>query len=181
MDCTDLYLKINHNLQENIQASLSSSHYTLFANANAFIDDYGLWQKWIAEKYGIEIFSLALSEYETALLFAVQSLYKQAFTTKRMSEYGASNSCYEPLSSKKLIELEASNNQFLQDQLAKSIDFLDLTDWQKEKLHSVSINTIGELAASNESAVMKAYYVGEVRAKQMKNAAYAALFEYLLG
>lgn len=46
---------------------------------------------------------------------------------------------------------------------------------------SVSINTIGELAASNESAVMKAYYVGEVRAKQMKNAAYAALFEYLLG
>lgn len=49
MDCTDLYLKINHNLQENIQASLSSSHYTLFANANAFIDDYGLWQKWIAE------------------------------------------------------------------------------------------------------------------------------------
>ena len=102
-------------------------------------------------------------------------------TTKRMSEYGASNSCYEPLSSKKLIELEASNNQFLQDQLAKSIDFLDLTDWQKEKLHSVSINTIGELAASNESAVMKAYYVGEVRAQQMKNAAYAALFEYLLG
>ena len=72
-------------------------------------------------------------------------------------------------------------NQFLQDQLAKNIDFLDLTDWQKEKLHSVSINTIGELAASNESAVMKAYYVGEVRAKQMKNAAYAALFEYLLG
>lgn len=69
MDCTDLYLKINHNLQENIQASLSSSHYTLFANANAFIDDYGLWQKWIAEKYGIEIFSLALSEYETALLY----------------------------------------------------------------------------------------------------------------
>ena len=83
MDCTDLYLKINHNLQENIQASLSSSHYALFANANAFIDDYGLWQKWIAEKYGIEIFSLALSEYETALLFAVQSLYKQAFSSLR--------------------------------------------------------------------------------------------------
>ncbi len=92
-----------------------------------------------------------------------------------------SNSCYEPLSSKKLIELASSNNQFLQDQLAKNIDFSDLTDWQKEKLHSVSINTIGELAASNESAVMKAYYVGEVRAKQMKNTAYAALFEYLLG
>ena len=37
----------------------------------------------LEEKYGIEIFSLALSEYETALLFAVQSLYKQAFSSLR--------------------------------------------------------------------------------------------------
>lgn len=132
----------------------------------------------IGTRYGVNIGCLLALE---AVPTSTGARILKNTTTKRMSEYGASNSCYEPLSSKKLIELEASNNQFLQDQLAKSIDFLDLTDWQKEKLHSVSINTIGELAASNESAVMKAYYVGEVRAKQMKNAAYAALFEYLLG
>ena len=68
MDCTDLYLKINHNLQENIQASLSSSHYTLFANANAFIDDYGLWQKWIAEKYGIERMKALLAACKPLIL-----------------------------------------------------------------------------------------------------------------
>ena len=83
MDCREFYLKIHNRLQENIQASLSSSHYTQFANASAFIDDYGLWEKWITEKYEIEIFSLALSEYETALLFATQSLYKQAFSSLR--------------------------------------------------------------------------------------------------
>lgn len=83
MDCSEFYLKIHHNLQENIQTSLSSSCYTQFAGASAFIDDYGLWQKWIAEKYKVEIFSLALSEYETALLLALQSLYKQAFNSLR--------------------------------------------------------------------------------------------------
>ena len=83
MDCTEFYLKIHNNLQQNIQTSLSSSHCTQFTNASAFIDDYGLWEKWITEKYEIEIFSLALSEYETALLFATQSLYKQAFNSLR--------------------------------------------------------------------------------------------------
>lgn len=102
-------------------------------------------------------------------------------TIKRMSEYGATSPYYEPLASTKLIQEEVCSNQFLQDQLKKSIDLLDLTDWQKEKLHSVSINTIGELASADESTVMQADYVGEVRAKQMQNAAYAALFEYLLG
>ena len=98
-----------------------------------------------------------------------------------MSEYGFSNPCYEPLSSESLVQQETISNQVLKDQLEKSIDLLDLTEWQKEKLHSVSINTIGELAYATEATVMQAYYVGEVRTKQMKNAAYAALFEYLLG
>lgn len=102
-------------------------------------------------------------------------------TVKRMSEYGASSQYYEPLVSEKIIKREIDSNQFLKDQLEKSVDLLDLTSWQKEKLHSVSIHTIGELAYADEAVVMKAYYVGEIRAKQMKNAAYAALFEYLLG
>lgn len=102
-------------------------------------------------------------------------------TVKRMSEYGVSSPYYDPLASEDITESDLDNNQYLVDQLGKSIDLLDLTDWQKEKLHSVSINTIGELALAEEASVMRAYYVGEVRAKRMKNAAFAALFEYLLG
>jgi hypothetical protein len=109
------------------------------------------------------------------------TLLIQNNTIKRMSEYGATNPCYEPLSSKSIVQEESTSNQILRDQFDKSIDCLDLTDWQKDKLHSVSIHTIGELACASESTVMEAYYVGEVRARQMQNAAYAALFEYLLG
>ena len=102
-------------------------------------------------------------------------------TIKRMSEYGASSQFYEPLTDEATIQHDPNDNQFLRDQLEKNIDFLDLTDLQKEKLHSVSIDTIGQLAHATEATVMQAYYVGEIRTKQIKNAAFAALFEYLLG
>lgn len=85
MDCKELYEKVYNNLGQNLQKTLSSSLYPKIASANAFIDDYSIWLEWIGRKYGIEIFSLAATEYETAILFCLQSLYKQAFTALRAS------------------------------------------------------------------------------------------------
>lgn len=101
-------------------------------------------------------------------------------TIKRMSEYGENSTYYDSLVNQ-VEYLEKIPNQFLSYQMKKNIDCLELTGWQKEKLHSVSINTIGDLVNATEETVMQAYYVGTVRARQMKNAAFAAVFEYLLG
>ena len=59
--------------------------------------------------------------------------------------------------------------------------YLDLTPWQIDKIRSVSINTIGELLGADESALMKASYIAGKRARSIKNAAYAAVYEFLLG
>lgn len=83
MDCKELYTKMYDGLGQNLQKSLDSPLYPQIASANAFIEDYSLWRNWITTKYGGEIFQLAASEYETALLFSLQSLYKQAFTALR--------------------------------------------------------------------------------------------------
>lgn len=83
MDCKDLYLSIHENLHENLQKTFSSQYYMQITSANAFVEDYVLWVTWIEEKYGIEIFELAVSEYRAAILFCLQSLYKQAFTALR--------------------------------------------------------------------------------------------------
>lgn len=83
MDCKDLYLNIHESLHKNMKKTFSSSYYIQITSANAFIDDFALWVKWIGEKYGIEIFELAISEYRTSILFCLQSLYKQAFTALR--------------------------------------------------------------------------------------------------
>jgi predicted RecB family nuclease len=67
--------------------------------------------------------------------------------------------------------------------LQKSIDVLiALTPWQKEKLKSVGINTIGDLHNNSEdSLIVKIYGVGPARARTMKNTATAELLEYISG
>ena len=167
---------IHRDAPEIVKASLRLLEYTgiIVHNSNGIRAT----RNGVGTRYMVNIGCLlALEATPTATSY---SLLKNT-TIKRMSEYGASSTYYDPIIKHKVMGSDTDSNQFLKDQLEKSIDFLDLTSWQKEKLHSVSIHKIGELAAADEKAVMQAYYVGEVRAKQMKNAAYAALFEYLLG
>ena len=99
----------------------------------------------------------------------------------RMSEYGANSKNYNDL----LVAVpkfnEPNMSECLKKQLGKSVEVLELTPWQKNKLIKLDIKTIGELLLSTESKLMQAYYVGEVKARQMKNAAMAAVFEYLFG
>lgn len=83
MDCEALYLNIHETLYKNMKMTFSSSYYIEITSANAFIDDFALWVEWIGTKYGIEIFELAISEYRISILFCLQSLYKQAFTSLR--------------------------------------------------------------------------------------------------
>lgn len=83
MDCKALYRGIQNNLLVNVDKTLSSDSFSRVANASAFIDDFRLWEQKIGNKYGDEIIKLAISEYETSILFCVQSLYKQAFTALR--------------------------------------------------------------------------------------------------
>lgn len=99
----------------------------------------------------------------------------------RMSEYGVNSKVYEELVSKVPQFTEPDMSECLKRQLDKSIDVLELTSWQKSKLLELEIMTIGELLRSTESNLMRAYYVGEFKARQMKNAALAAVFEYLFG
>lgn len=99
----------------------------------------------------------------------------------RMSEYGANSKAYNDLLSAVPKFSEPDMSECLKKQLSKSIKVLEITQWQKSKLVELNVKTIGELLLSTESKLMQAYYVGEVKARQMKNAAMAAVFEYLFG
>ena len=43
----------------------------------------------------------------------------------------------------------------------KSIDVLEISEWQKGKIRELNINTLGELIVSKESDLMKAYQIGK--------------------
>jgi hypothetical protein len=103
-------------------------------------------------------------------------------TIKRMTEYGAHHPAFELLNSTEAtLENAQVGNQALQAQLAKDISVLDITEWQELTLRGLGISTVGDVLNATETALKKAYYVGDVRSRRMRNAAVAAVYEYLSG
>jgi AAA domain len=105
----------------------------------------------------------------------------KGLTPKRMTEFGANHPAY-----KSLVEfLDRTPPQVggyaLGEQLAKSIDVLDISEWQKGKLLELGLSTIGDVLDATEAKLKQALYVGDVRARRMRNAAVAAVLEYLSG
>lgn len=99
------------------------------------------------------------------------------FDVRRMVEYGRNHRAYEAVQG----AIIGNENITIQMLLVKSVTELDLTPYQKGKLHELSIHTIGELLNITEEELMQIPYVAEKRARDIKNACIAAVHEYLLG
>ena len=96
---------------------------------------------------------------------------------RRMSEYVANHTFYQTIQG---VVFEGGTDA-LKKQFEKSIDVLELTEWQKKKMHEIKIDTIGELIGATEERLKQAKYIADVRARNIKNAGIAAVCEYLLG
>jgi hypothetical protein len=121
-------------------------------------------------------------------LFALESVPTRAafeiarnLTPKRMTEYGANHSWYQSLLADVPTFDEADMSAILDRQLQKPVAVLDITDWQKEQLGVLGLRTIGDVLRSTETKLREAKYVGEKRSRRMRNAAIAAVYEYLSG
>lgn len=121
-------------------------------------------------------------------LFAIESApasttfeIAKRLTPKRMSEYGMNYSSFSELLKAVPTFKESDMSDVLNRELDKVIDVLDLSDWQKDALHSIGLNTIRDILQSDENTLRKAHYVGEKRARRMKSAALASVYEYLNG
>lgn len=100
------------------------------------------------------------------------------------SEYGQNHQVYSSLLSDELsIEDDQMLVKSLNSILLKPISVLDLTNWQKTKLKDeAGLKTIKELIeTSEEMLISRLKQVGVVRARQMKNAAFAEVLEYISG
>jgi len=96
-----------------------------------------------------------------------------------MNEYGANSTHYKSLLDDIPNFTEPDMSKILFEQLQKHISVLDLTDWQKQKLIELQLLTIGDVIKASETKLQEARFIGEIRARQMRNAAIAAVYEYL--
>ncbi|MFF4342728.1 hypothetical protein ACFY00_22695 [Kitasatospora sp. NPDC001540] len=106
---------------------------------------------------------------------------RSSLSIKRWVEYGSNHVEFRALAKFSLADIESEGNEALEAQLQRSIDKLDLSDFQRSSLHSLGINTIGGVLAADEKDFMKAHYVGPKRSRKMRNSAVAAVLEYLSG
>jgi hypothetical protein len=102
-------------------------------------------------------------------------------TPRRMSEFGANHQAYQSLLSNVPTFAEPQVGAVLNHQLAKPISVLDVTPWQRMKLGELGLSTIRDVLLASETKLRTLSYVGEVRSRRMRNAALAAVFEYLSG
>jgi len=106
---------------------------------------------------------------------------RQTLGVRRMQEFGANHQAYRGIEDVSLEALQADGNAALQARLQAPIASLDLTYFQKDKLRELGLECIGDVLGSTEAKFRTLYYVGEVRARQMRNAAITAVIEYLSG
>lgn len=110
-----------------------------------------------------------------------KEFYKN-LSIKKFPEFGKNHAAYA--GSEKLLKREEQQyEESLRALLKKTIDVLiALTQWQKEKLKGIGINTIEDLHNKSEDSLIENIYgVGPARARTMKNAATAELLEYISG
>ena len=132
----------------------------------------------IGTRYSVNLgclFSLEARPTDQAFQIAVN------LTPKRTSEYGANHHLYQSLLSEVPEFQEPDMSEVLQRQLTKPIDVLDITEWQRERLHEMKLDTVSDVLHATETKLREIHYIGEKRARRMQNAAIAAVFEYLSG
>ncbi len=102
-------------------------------------------------------------------------------TPKKMTEFGMNNPNFKKLIDEIPDFEEKDVTAILEKELNKPIDVLDLSNWIKETLRKININTVRDILNTTETYLKTAYYVGEKRARLVKSAAIAAVYEYLNG
>ncbi|MBL1222432.1 hypothetical protein JET18_16385 [Chryseobacterium sp. L7] len=121
------------------------------------------------------IFSLESTPSSSSLQMA------RNITLKRMTEFGMNNSNFRDLTDVIPDFEENDLSEILDKELSKSIYVLDLTPWIKQTLESINIFTIKDILNTSEANLKSAYYVGDKRARLVKSAAIASVYEYLNG
>ncbi len=132
----------------------------------------------IGKRYVINLgclFALDVSPTNSAFEIA------KALTPKRMTEYGVNHPAYNKLLDQAAVIVNNEITNALNMQLDRPASVLDLTTWQLEKLTELGLNTVRDVLNATEQKLKEANYVGEVRARRMRNAAVAAVLEYLSG
>lgn len=132
----------------------------------------------IGARYAVNLGCLAAPSAEP---IPALTKFGRSLAIKRFTEYGANHPAFAGLTSVVGDFQEIDISSVLARELAKSIDVLDLTTYQKSGLHSIGLETVGKALQASEAEFQKIVYVGPKRSRKMMNIVIASVLEFLSG
>jgi len=105
----------------------------------------------------------------------------RTLSIKRFTEYGANHSAFNSLAEAVGTFKEADLSEVLSRQLDKPVEVLDITEYQKQEMHKIGLDTVGTALRASENEFQKIMWVGPKRSRRMKNVVVASVLEYLSG
>lgn len=173
---TSCFIWIHKDVPQTVKESLRLLEYT------GIIQEHGKGIKSSSSEVGTRylvnlgcLFSLEATPSSSVLNIA------KNITPKRMTEFGMNNSNFKNLADEIPEFKEGDITSILEKELSKSIDVLDLTSWINETLKKLNIYNVKDILNATEEHLKSAYYVGDKRARLVKSAAVASVYEYLNG
>jgi hypothetical protein len=132
----------------------------------------------IGTRYSINLGCLAADEAQP-ISYLVQ--ISKDLSIKRFTEFGANHSTFQSLSTLVGEFKEADLSQVLAQQFAKPTSVLDLTEYQREGLIRIGLDTVGKALNATELDFQKIIYIGPKRSRRIMNIVVASVLEYLSG
>ena len=132
----------------------------------------------IGTRYSINLGCLAATDAKP-ITYLVQ--VGRDLSIKRFTEYGANHSAFQSLNALVGPFKESDLSEVLLTQLTKPIGVLDLTDYQRDGLIRIGLDTVGKALNAGERDFQKISYVGPKRSRRIMNIAIASVLEYLSG
>ena len=132
----------------------------------------------IGTRFAINLGCLAAATKDPILTLTTMG---PTLSIKRFTEYGANYPLFTALTAIVGQFQETDLSAVLQRELAKPVNVLDLTEYQREGLASIGIDTVGAALQASENEFQRISYVGPKRSRRMKNVVVASVLEYLSG
>lgn len=106
---------------------------------------------------------------------------RRGLSIRRFVSYGSNHPSLVAIANSVGDFVEADVAATLWNALNRSIDDLDLTDYQRSALKSMGIDTVGKALNSKEESFQSIKWIGPVRSRQMMNVVTSAVLEFLSG
>ncbi|SCM92591.1 Putative uncharacterized protein [Bacillus mycoides] len=102
-------------------------------------------------------------------------------SVKIFTEYGSNSPSYEGIEKISIVNSPTDAKDVLKNVLADSIEKLDLTNFQCQKLKDAGFNSLEDILSSTEKELTKAERIGPIKARRIYNIAFNAAMEYISG